>query len=815
MMIPSQSYSFNGIVVITLYFISLFSFFPHTLASPTAHRCRHDQRDALLEFKHEFPGADMNFRRLENMRSWNKSSDCCSWESVTCDAKYGQVISLYLLGVNLNNTLKPNSGLFKLQYLQNLTLRYCNLYGEIPFSLGTLSHLTFLDLSENKLVGQVPSSIGNLTKLMYLRLSINHLSGKSSVSFANLTKLIQLDIRENDFEPELIPDMSRFHNLEGFGGGNFFGPFPTSLFTIPSLRWVNLRDSNNNFTGHIDFGNSSLSSRLSYLSLADNNFDGPIPESISKFLNLVLLDLRNNSFSGPFPTSLFKIPSLQWVTLARNNFKGPIDFGNTWPSSSSLSSLYLADNNFDGQIPESISQFLKLERLDISNNKLQGNVPGCLLRLSSLELSHNSLSGFGKSSQVLDQAQMRVLRLDSNSFQGPFPHWICQFRLLEILDLSNNSFSGSIPLCLRNITYSLEVLNLRNNNFSGILPDVFLNATRLYTLDVSRNRLEGKLPKTLINCTSMRLLNVEGNKFKETFPSWLGSMPYLDILILRANQFYGPLYHLHESTWFQHLKVIDVSHNDFTGSFPAFYFSNWLQMTTLHLEIDVVYFEYPTIQDDYDDHYFGTYTSSMEIVNKGVDREFDKIRQDFTSIDFSSNKFYGKIPESIGLLKGLRFLNLSGNAFTSDIPQSLANLTNLEALDLSHNQLSGQIPRDLGELSFLSTMNFAHNNLEGPIPRGTQFQRQNCSSFMDNPKLYGLDDICRKTHVPNPRPQELEKVSEPEEEQVINWTSAAIAYGPGVFCGLVIGHIFISHKQEWLMEKCRRNKPRVVIRSAR
>jgi len=407
-MIPSQSYSFNGIVVITLYFISLFSFFPHTLASPTAHRCRHDQRDALLEFKHEFPGADMNFRRLENMRSWNKSSDCCSWESVTCDAKYGQVISLYLLGVNLNNTLKPNSGLFKLQYLQNLTLRYCNLYGEIPFSLGTLSHLTFLDLSENKLVGQVPSSIGNLTKLMYLRLSINHLSGKSSVSFANLTKLIQLDIRENDFEPELIPDMSRFHNLEGFGGGNFFGPFPTSLFTIPSLRWVNLRDSNNNFTGHIDFGNSSLSSRLSYLSLADNNFDGPIPESISKFLNLVLLDLRNNSFSGPFPTSLFKIPSLQWVTLARNNFKGPIDFGNTWPSSSSLSSLYLADNNFDGQIPESISQFLKLERLDISNNKLQGNVPGCLLRLSSLELSHNSLSGFGKSSQVLDQAQMRV-----------------------------------------------------------------------------------------------------------------------------------------------------------------------------------------------------------------------------------------------------------------------------------------------------------------------------------------------------------------------------------------------------------------------
>ncbi|KAG7571974.1 Leucine rich repeat 4, partial [Arabidopsis suecica] len=209
------------------------------------------------------------------------------------------------------------------------------------------------------------------------------------------------------------------------------------------------------------------------------------------------------------------------------------------------------------------------------------------------------------------------------------------------------------------------------------------------------------------------------------------------------------------------------------------------------------------------------YISSMEIVHKGVDIEFEKIRTDFVAIDFSRNRFYGKIPESIGLLKGLRFLNLSNNAFTSNIPQSLANMTNLEALDLSRNQLSGQIPRDLGELSFLSTMNFAHNKLEGPIPHGAQFQSQNCSSFMDNPKLYGLDNICIKTHVPNPRPQELEEVSEPEEEQVINWIAAAIAYGPGVFCGLVIGHIFISHKHEWFMEKFCRNKPRVVIRSAR
>ncbi|KAF2584768.1 hypothetical protein F2Q70_00034553 [Brassica cretica] len=135
---------------------------------------------------------------------------------------------------------------------------------------------------------------------------------------------------------------------------------------------------------------------------------------------------------------------------------------------------------------------------------------------------------------------------------------------------------------------------------------------------------------------------------------------------------------------------------------------------------------------------------------------------------------------------------ISGNAFTSNIPQSLANLTMVEALDLSRNQLSGQIPQNLGSLSFLSIINFSHNNLQGPIPQGTQFQRKNCSSFMDNPKLYGFEDICGETHVPNPTQQESEDLSEPHE-QVISWIAVAIAYVPGVLCGLVIGHIFSPH----------------------
>ncbi|XP_013589651.1 PREDICTED: receptor-like protein 12 [Brassica oleracea var. oleracea] len=168
----------------------------------------------------------------------------------------------------------------------------------------------------------------------------------------------------------------------------------------------------------------------------------------------------------------------------------------------------------------------------------------------------------------------------------------------------------------------------------------------------------------------------------------------------------------------------------------------------------------------------------MEMVNKGVETRFEGIREDFRAIDFSGNRFYGKIPEFIGFLKELHLLNLSNNAFTSDIPQSLENLTNLETLDLSSNKLSGQIPQDLGKLSFLSYMNFSHNLLQGPVPRGTQFQKQKCSSFSDNPGLYGLEEICGGPHYPNPTSQANEELSE-SEEPVFNWIAAAMAYGPG------------------------------------
>ena len=197
------------------------------------------------------------------------------------------------------------------------------------------------------------------------------------------------------------------------------------------------------------------------------------------------------------------------------------------------------------------------------------------------------------------------------------------------------------------------------------------------------------------------------------------------------------------------------------------------------------------------------YEDSIDLVYKGVETDFKRIFQAFKAIDFSGNRFSGHIPGSIGLLSELRFLNLSGNVFTGNIPPSLSNITKLEALDLSRNNLSGEIPQGLGKLSFLSYINFSHNHLRGLVPQSTQFQSQKCSSFMGNSGLYGLEKICNENHVNVPvlTSQPLQESLSDSKEPVLNWIVAAIAYGPGVFCGLVLGHIFTSHKHEWFIAR--------------
>ncbi|XP_020886763.1 receptor like protein 30-like [Arabidopsis lyrata subsp. lyrata] len=160
----------------------------------------------------------------------------------------------------------------------------------------------------------------------------------------------------------------------------------------------------------------------------------------------------------------------------------------------------------------------------------------------------------------------------------------------------------------------------------------------------------------------MEFLNVAGNKIKDTFPFWLRSLQTLQVIGLRSNAFYGPIYNPSTYLGFPSLRIIDISNNNFDGSLPQDYFANWTATSTV-------------FQNSFDMNYmksdFSAYRS-MDLAYKGVETDFVRIFRGFKAIDFSGNRFSGNIPGSIGLLSELRLLNLSDNAFTGTIPPSLA-----------------------------------------------------------------------------------------------------------------------------------------------
>ncbi|KAL8552172.1 hypothetical protein ACS0TY_001021 [Phlomoides rotata] len=64
----------------------------------------------------------------------------------------------------------------------------------------------------------------------------------------------------------------------------------------------------------------------------------------------------------------------------------------------------------------------------------------------------------------------------------------------KLLNLSHNSFSGSIPRALGSMT-KLEHLDLLSNQLRGRIPQVLTNLAFLAVLNLSHNHLVGPIPK--------------------------------------------------------------------------------------------------------------------------------------------------------------------------------------------------------------------------------------------------------------------------------------------------------------------------------
>ncbi|KAM0952522.1 putative protein kinase RLK-Pelle-LRR-XII-1 family [Dioscorea sansibarensis] len=373
------------------------------------------------------------------------------------------------------------------------------------------------------------------------------------------------------------------------------GSIPSSLGNLSSLTTLSLANNKLNSTLPKDIG--YLLPNLRIIFLNNNRFTGPIPPSLSNASRLEQVQLSSNEFTGRIPESLGSLSSLQCLHLQMNFLEAKdsndwkfIDalanstklerldisynrLGGVLPSSvgklsRELQWLYLDHNQISGRIPEEIAGLVGLVGLLMQGNQISGSIPNSLGMLHSLQgliLEDNYLNGeipvsFG------NLTSMTRLFLGHNQLTGSIPSILGQCQHLEFLSLEENNFTGSVPIEIFTITSLSVGLDLSGNSLTGPLPLNVGSLKALRAFDVSNNNLSGELPKTLGDCLSLEFLNASGNSFHGSIPSSLDHLKGIQKLDLSQNSFSGAIPKFFEEL--HYLYYLNLSFNSFSGEVP-------------------------------------------------------------------------------------------------------------------------------------------------------------------------------------------------------------------------------------------------------
>ncbi|KAL1290778.1 hypothetical protein HN51_059298 [Arachis hypogaea] len=463
-----------------------------------------------------------------------------------------------------------------------------------------------------------------------------------------------------------LTDLKMLRNLS-LSGNQFTGRLPPSLFTLTSLHHLDL--SHNAFYGPIPARINDLWG-LVHLNLSLNRFKGGFPSALQNLQQLRVLDLHSNELWADVADVLAALRSVEHVDLSANQFYGGLSLSaeNASSIANTLHFLNLSGNVLNGPFfsGESIKLFRNLEVLDLGDNSITGELPsfGPLPSLRVLRLRRNQLfgsvpeellessvsleeldlsgNGFTGSIAVINSTTLNILNLSSNSLSGSLP---TSLRRCTIMDLSRNNFSGDISV-VKTWEASLEVVVLSSNKLSGSLPPILGGpSSKLSTVDISLNELKGPIPGSLVNFPSLTKLNLSGNQLTGSLP--LQGSGASELLLMPPQQ---------------QMQYLDVSNNSLEGDLP----SDIGKMGGLKL------------------------------------------------LNLARNGFSGQLPNELSKLAYLEDLDLSNNKFTGKIPDKLSS--NLNAFNVSNNDLSGRVPENLSKFP---TSSFRPGNEKLVLPKNS------------------------------------------------------------------------------------------------
>ncbi|EPS66742.1 hypothetical protein M569_08034, partial [Genlisea aurea] len=253
-------------------------------------------------------------------------------------------------------------------------------------------------------------------------------------------------------------------------------------------------------------------SRVTEVALDSAAYSGDISAVDWNLPFLQNLDVSTNAFYGRMPASFSALIQLRRLSLSHNSLSGGLS--DSVASLANLEELYLDNNFFTGGIPPNFGNLRTLKRLELQGNRLTGAFTdlGRLTGLNFLDASDNWLSG-GLPASLPPSLVELVAR--NNGIEGEIGANLMP-PSLQVLDLSHNKLSGSVPSDL--FTHpGLEQLTLSFNELESVqIPDDYymgLLSDRLVSADLSNNRIEGLLPGFMGLMPRLAALSLEENRF--------------------------------------------------------------------------------------------------------------------------------------------------------------------------------------------------------------------------------------------------------------------------------------------------------------